>query len=44
MKKELCIRVLKEVYELRKSDDELIHHSEAGSQYTSEAYKSEPLS
>ena len=41
MKKELCIRALKEAYELRKPDDGLIHHSDAGSQYTSEAYKSE---
>ncbi|WP_257225363.1 IS3 family transposase [Treponema parvum] len=41
MKKELCIKALKEAYELRKPDDGLIHHSDAGSQYTSEAYKSE---
>ena len=41
MKKELCIRALKEAYELRKPADGLIHHSDAGSQYTSEAYKLE---
>ena len=41
MKKELCIRALKEAYELRKPDDGLIHHSDAGSLYTSEEYKLE---
>lgn len=41
MKKELCIKALKEAYELRKPADGLIHHSDAGSQYTSEAYKLE---
>ena len=41
MKKELCIRALKKAYELRKPADCLIHHSDAGSQYTSEAYKLE---
>ena len=32
MKKELCIRALKDAYELRKPADGLIHHSDAGSQ------------
>ena len=41
MKKELCTKALKEAYELRKPADGLIHHSDAGSQYTSEAYKLE---
>ena len=41
MKKELGIRALKDAYELRKPADGLIHHSDAGSQYTSEAYKLE---
>ena len=41
MKKELCIRALKEAYELRKLADGLIHHSDAVSQHTSEAYKLE---
>ena len=41
MKKELCIRARKEAYELRKPTDGLIHHSDAGSKYTSEAYKLE---
>ena len=38
MKNELCIRALKEAYELRKPDNGLIHHSDADSQYTSEEY------
>ncbi len=41
MKKELCIRALKEAYELRKPADGLIHHSDAVSQCTGEAYKLE---
>ena len=41
MKKELCIKALKEAYELRKPGDGVIHHSDAGSQYTSTAYKIE---
>ena len=41
IKKELCIKALKDAYELRKPADGLIHHSDAGSQYTSEAYKLE---
>ena len=40
-KKERCIRPLKEIYELRMPADGLIHHNDAGSQYTSEAYKRE---
>lgn len=39
MKKELCIGVLEDAYELRKPGDGLIHHSDPGSQYTSEAYR-----
>ena len=39
MKKERCIRALKDAYELRKPADRLIHHSDAGSQYASGAYR-----
>ena len=41
MKKELCIKALKEAYTVRKPGDGVIHHSDAGSQYTSTAYKIE---
>ena len=41
IKKELCIKTLMEVYELRKPGDGVINHSDSGSQYTSKAYKIE---
>lgn len=40
MKKELCICALKAAFEARKPRIGVIIHSDAGSQYTSEAYKS----
>lgn len=39
MKKELCINALKEAYRIRKPDNGVIVHSDAGSQYTSREYK-----
>ena len=41
MKKELCIKALKEAYELREPGVGVINHSDSGSQYTSKAYKIE---
>ena len=38
-KKSFAYELYKEARELRKPDDGLIHHSDAGSQYTGEAYK-----
>lgn len=39
MKKELCISALEAAFELRKPKPGVLVHSDAGSQYTSEAYK-----
>lgn len=39
MKKELCISALEAAFKLRKPKSGVIVHSDAGSQYTSEAYK-----
>lgn len=39
MKKELCISALEAAFELRKPKSGVLVHSDAGSQYTSEAYK-----
>ncbi len=39
MRKELCISALDAAFELRKPEFGVIVHSDAGSQYTSEAYK-----
>lgn len=39
MRKELCISALEAAFELRKPKSGVIVHSDAGSQYTSEAYK-----
>lgn len=39
MKKELCISALEAAFELRKPKPGVPVHSDAGSQYTSEAYK-----
>ena len=41
MRKGLCIKALREAYELRKPGDGVINHSDSGSQYTSKAYKIE---
>jgi len=41
MKKELCIKALRDAYELRKPEDGVINHSDSGSQCTSKAYKIE---
>ena len=41
MRKGLCIKALREAYELRKPGDRLLNHSDSGSQYTSKAYKIE---
>jgi len=40
-KKELCIKVLRDTYELRKPEYVVIKHSDSGSQYTSMVYKIE---
>ncbi len=39
MRKELCISALEAAFELRKPESGVIVHSDAGSQYTSDAYK-----
>jgi len=39
MKKELCIKAVKEAYRIRKPENGVILHSDAGSQYTSQEYK-----
>lgn len=39
MKKELCISALEAAFELRKPGSGVLVHSDAGSQYTSQAYK-----
>lgn len=39
MKKELCISAAKDALKMRKPQSGLIFHSDAGSQYTSDAYK-----
>ncbi len=39
MKKELCIKAVKEAYRIRKPGKGVILHSDAGSQYTSNEYK-----
>ena len=39
MKKELCIKALESAFELRKPKSGVLVHSDAGSQYTSKAYK-----
>ncbi|CEM62705.1 transposase (fragment) [Treponema phagedenis] len=39
MKKELCIRALTEAFEMRQPGAGVIVHSDAGSQFTSIAYK-----
>ena len=39
MKKELCISALNAAFEMRKPHSGVIIHSDAGSQYTSDAYK-----
>ena len=41
MRKGLCIKALREAYELRKPGDGILNHSDSGSQYTSKAYKIE---
>lgn len=39
MKKDLCIKAVREAYKIRKPGDGVIIHSDAGSQYTSRKYK-----
>jgi transposase InsO family protein len=39
MKKELCIKAIRDAYELRNPGNGVIIHSDAGSQYTSRKYK-----
>ena len=39
MKKELCIKAIRDAHELRNPGDGVIIHSDAGSQYTSRKYK-----
>jgi transposase InsO family protein len=39
MKKELCIEAIKVAFKTRKPQNGIVIHSDAGSQYTSDAYK-----